>query len=50
MANRGKAAEKKATAVGKPSDSRENPALAGLEKGGTEINVWEPEFLNWDII
>lgn len=33
MANRGKAAEKKAAAVGKPSDSRENP---GQYSDGTE--------------
>ena len=43
MANRGKAAGKKATVAGKPSDSR-----AG--KDGIETNVWGPGFLNWDII
>ena len=43
MANRGKAAGKKATAA-------VNPATAGPEKDGIETNVWGPGFLNWDII
>lgn len=50
MANKGKAAGKKVTAAGKPSDSRANPAKVGLESGGTGTNVSEPGFLNWDII
>ena len=43
MANRGKAAGKKAVSDGKPSDSEP-------EKGGTEISAWAPGFLNSDII
>ena len=43
MANRGKAAGKKTTAAGKPSDSR-----AGKRRDRN--NEWEPGFPNWDII
>ncbi len=43
MANRGKRQERKLLLP-------ESPATAGPEKSGIGVDVWEPEFLNWDII
>ena len=43
LANRGKVAGKKLLPP-------ESPVTAGPEKNGTGVDVWESEFLNWDII
>ncbi len=58
MANRGKAAGKKAVSDGKPSDSRagkrrgrsKGPLPGGLPNTAGKISAWVPGFLNWDII